>query len=521
MRRSAESTINRSENIQAAARLAVESGAEFARPSLSLLGGEYQQSLRLCSRHSRSKTVGLGDTIFLSKVRMNTNRLTTPTGALAILVVLPIVLAAGWQQLPHAADVPPASTPALPPNSRPTAPVPEDRLGFIYGRVTTNDGHAYVGSLRWGGGEEAFWSEYFNGVKNENVWASHVSPERLKQRRPVALLGFQLGTRERSFDLDRPFTARFGDIVRIDTKRSTFQVTLKSGSVHELDRFASDDLADGVRVWDASRGVVDIDEWAIRSVEFLPANRTGGALHRLHATVQTRQGDFTGFIQWNREKGVGGDMLTGYHADAEVSLPFDRIRSVERSGVEDALVIMTDDREIMLSGARETGERGIYVNDLRYGRVLVSWESFERIDFSSEGTGPAYEDFPRGLPLTGSVTLLSGRSLSGRLVFDLDESETTETLDAPFQAIDYSIPLGLIASIVPARRETKWPQLAQVTLHSGEVLNLEASGDLSDANAGSLIFIGRGTRAEYVGWSEIERIDLDRPALMYPPVSGR
>jgi len=36
-----------------------------------------------------------------------------------------------------------------------------------------------------------------------------------------------------------------------------------------------------------------------------------------------------------------------------------------------------------------------------------------------------------GRPLTGKVITRSGRRLAGRLVYDLDESETTETLDAP------------------------------------------------------------------------------------------
>ena len=88
------------------------------------------------------------------------------------------------------------------------------------------------------------------------------------------------------------------------------------------------------------------------------------------------------------------------------------------------------------------------MDDRRYGRVLVSWDAFERVDFSPGGSGPAYDDFPPGRPLTGGVTTRAGRRLAGRLVYDLDESETTETLDAPSQGVDYTIPFGLIASIV-------------------------------------------------------------------------
>src|SRR5688572_18258608 len=113
-----------------------------------------------------------------------------------------------------------------------------------------------------------------------------------------------------------------------------------------------------------------------------------------------------------------------------------------------------------------------------YGRVLVSWGAFERIDFSAGGSAPAYNDFAWGRPLTGSVTTHGGRRLTGRLVHDLDESETTETLDAPSQGVDYTIPFGLIASITPVGREERGARRAKVTLHDGEELQLDRAGDL-------------------------------------------
>ena len=46
--------------------------------------------------------------------------------------------------------------------------------GNLYGRVTDVYGATYVGRLRWGGNEEAFWGNYFNGFKEENRWADHL-----------------------------------------------------------------------------------------------------------------------------------------------------------------------------------------------------------------------------------------------------------------------------------------------------------------------------------------------------------
>jgi hypothetical protein len=141
--------------------------------------------------------------------------------------------------------------------------------------------------------------------------------------------------------------------------------------------------------------------------------------------------------------------------------------------------------------------------------VLVSWKAFERLDFSPGGSGPAYNDFFPGRALAGSVTTRDGRRLSGRLVYDLDESETTETLDAALQGVDYNIPFSRIRSIVP-RGDDSIAGRATVILHDGEQLHLELTGDLGERNAGMLIFVDGHERPEYVPWSDVQRIDFDR-----------
>jgi len=290
-----------------------------------------------------------------------------------------------------------------------------------------------------------------------------------------------------------------------------------------------------VRVWDGSRGVLDfvpqrfraIDfnfgPRRVRAIDFLPAAAAGAVPQRLHGTVRTRQGDFTGFVQWDRNKGVSTDELSGRTADGNLSLRFDTLRSIARHSSDSSLVTLLDGREIVLSGTREAGHDnlGIYVDDRRYGRVLISWDAFERLDFSPGGSGPAYGDFPPGHPLTGSVTTRSGGHLAGRLVYDLDESETTETLDAPSQGVNYTIPFGLIASIVLPGREERGTQHARVTLHTGEELQLERSGDLGEGNGGMLIFVDGSQRPEYVRWTDIEQVNFQRPPSMYPPQGER
>ena len=445
-------------------------------------------------------------------------------GALAIVLVVLLALVAGYRAFKPTLEQEeePAAVTSQATSLATTEVASETHQGFIFGRVTTDDGAIYEGRLRFGGNEEAFWGDYFNGLKDKNPWAAQ-APLDQTERRPLQIFGVKVFQWESQVDLSRPFMARFGDIARIEANGRDLRVTLKSGTMFHLDRYAADDFADGVRVWDGRRGVVDLDEGQIRSIDLLPTSRQGPAPDRLHGTVRTRGGDFTGFIQWNRQKGVRSDELNGHTANGELSLRFDTVRSIARNLSNSSQVTLLEGEEIALSGTPEVGpdNLGIYVDDRRYGRVLISWDAFERVDFSPGGNGPAYADFPTGRPFTGDVTTRDGRRLAGRLVYDLDESENTETLDAPSQGVTYNIPFGLIASIeFPAPKE-HGSGPAKVTLHGGEVLQFDLAGDLKEGNIGLLIFVDGRKQPEYVRWTEIKQIDFDRPSAMYPPLEQR
>ena len=447
-------------------------------------------------------------------------RSTMVGGAIAIVLVLLVLGSFRWLRN-HSFDRATAPSPAITASTGPVAS--EGDQGFLFGRLVTNDGDTYEGRIRWGGDAEAFWGDYFNGYKDKNPWAAYVPSEQMKKSRPIKIFGLEIAHRESQIALDRPFMVRFGDIARIEPDNRYVRVTLKSGTVFLLNRSDASDFDDGIRVWDGSRGIVDFDAGRIRSIEFLHSGWPGTVSDRLHGTVHTRQGDFTGFVQWDRQECVGSDELKGRTATGELRLRFDAIRSIARNSRDSVLVTLLDGREIVLSDTRKVGSdnRGIYVDDRRYSRVLVSWDAFERLDFSPGGNSPAYGDFPPGYPLMGTVTTFAGRRLSGRLVYDLDESETTDTLDAPSQGVNYTIPFGMIFSIVFAGPEERGAQRARVTLHSGEELQLECTGDLGDGNAGILIFADGRERPEYVRWTEVAQVEFDRSPSMYPPLSQR
>jgi hypothetical protein len=102
------------------------------------------------------------------------------------------------------------------------------------------------------------------------------------------------------------------------------------------------------------------------------------------------------------------------------------------------------------------------------------------------------------------VITRAGRRLAGRLVYDLDESEATGTLDAPSRGVNYTIFFSLIASIRLPDPEDRGVESATVLLQSGEELQIEAAGGLDERNAGMLIFVDGGERPEYLVWTDEE-----------------
>lgn len=256
---------------------------------------------------------------------------------------------------------------------------------------------------------------------------------------------------------------------------------------------------------DPSHGAVDVDEWNIESIEFLPTPSEAALPMPIHGTITTAAGSFTGLVQWDRTQSLSTDVLHGEEAGLERSLPFAAIRTLRPDGQELHVVLRSGD-EVVLTGARGFGEqsRGAYVDDPRFGRVLVGWSAIERVELSGAGSAPGYATYAPGDVLVGEVLTASGDQLRGRIVFDLDESETTWTLDAPRGGIDYMIPFALI-SVIDASDEDE----PTVTLWSGASVSLERAGDLGPANGGLLVFQTAGEGVDYISWSDVAVIRFE------------
>jgi hypothetical protein len=168
--------------------------------------------------------------------------------------------------------------------------------------------------------------------------------------------------------------------------------------------------------------------------------------------------------------------------------------------------VLNDGREMVLDGSNDVNHenRGVMVEDPRYGRVTIGWKSFEKATFSKPpGSGPGYDDFPARGALKGTVTTEDGETYTGRLVIDLDESEGWEILNGDIGDIDFDIPFYKIARLEPMGHDE-----CLVVLTGGEKITLEDGQDVSDSNAGVLI-IKSEKEVMYVEWADVEKIVFD------------
>jgi hypothetical protein len=382
-----------------------------------------------------------------------------------------------------------------------------DGAGFLYGKLKTESGNVYQGFLRWGN-EEASWVDLFNSSKEDNPWGDEVPREHRRRRHAIELFGIQIAFFREDRDFDRQFAARFGDIRKIERLRGDeAKIWMKSGAVYEVEG-GSNDLEDEVTVWDEALGEVEVEWRKIDTVEFQPA--PAGATppsRRLYGTVRTGAGTFTGPIQWDQDECLANDILDGETDDGDVEIEMGRIRSIERLSRRASRVTLLDGRTLEMSGTNDVDDdnRGIYVDDRRFGRVLVSWRAFDRVDFIPAPAGglPGYGDFAPGRPLHGTVTDEGGATLRGRLVFDVDEAESWELLDGDRDDVSYSIPFALIAAVVPDGSSS-----SRIVLRGGAELVLEDSTDVDEDNSGVLVFVAGDAAPRYVPWERVRRIDF-------------
>ncbi len=386
----------------------------------------------------------------------------------------------------------------------------DDAGGFIYGRVTTSVA-TYEGLLRWGN-EEAFWGDHFNGTHDTGHWsdAAYSTRETGRQgrrREPLKLFGITIGLRWDDSNVQHLTALRFGDIERLDIDNQDVTVRLKGGEDLVLDG-GSNDIGAKIRVLDPTLGAIEINWDRIERIVFLPlpaGSEIKAPTTRLFGTLISEAGTFTGFIQWDLDECLATDVLDGESADGDHEIPMGQLATIERRTRSSARVTFNDGRTLVLDGTKDVDHRnsGIFVETNDLGRVLVSWDAFERLDFSPPpNSGPTYDSYAPTRPLHARIATRDGQNLQGRMVYDLDESSTAEILNGEGEGVEYHIPFSLISRIEPLDDSSR------ITLVSGTSLHLDGVVDVDNGNSGILIFESDQGPAKHIPWRNVAQIDF-------------
>jgi hypothetical protein len=303
------------------------------------------------------------------------------------------------------------------------------------------------------------------------------------------------------------FIARFGDIDEIEVGRgSKIEVTMKDGTTYAMEG-GSNDIGATITVWDDALGEVKLDWDNIEHIDFqsTPAGVDPPA-YRLYGEVQTDEGSFEGYVQWDVQECLSIDKLDGDTDDGDMSIEMGKIKAIEKRNRRGSTVELKDGREFVLEGTNDVDSsmRGVWVDDPRYGRVKISWEAFERVEFRELDTsGPSYDDYGPAKALTGTVTDYDDTDHTGRLIFDLDEEFGWELLNGSADDVEYNIPFAMIRSIEPQRDDE-----SKLVLKNGEELMLGDGQDVSESNDGVVVMRDNG-RETYLSWDEIKKVEFD------------
>lgn len=385
---------------------------------------------------------------------------------------------------------------------------------FIYGKITTVDNESYTGQIRWGK-EEALWFDYFNSQKPKNDNLKLLKDKELealnakdnKDHPDNKKSWWNKSWSYSDNDNTHVFACQFGDIKSLKLSRGEKVVLeTKNGDVYMLEG-GSNDIGTHVQIYDSELGNLKMDWDRIEKVEFMaaPKSFSGNYGSPLYGTVKTINGKFTGYVQWDHDERLSEDELNGEHEDGKMDIKFGNIKSIKRTR-SGSTVVLKSGRSFELDGTNDVNDenRGIIVNMPGKGRVDISWEEFDAVEFDNPPSNSlSYSDFRGDKQLKGKVELIGGKTMRGRIVYDLDEEYSLEVLNGIKDDIEYFIPFSDIKTVTPKNREE-----SLIELRDGSKLLLAGKVDVNQDNDGLLVFESDNDYT-YVPWSEVGLITFE------------
>lgn len=375
--------------------------------------------------------------------------------------------------------------------------------GYLYGKVYTSS-TTYVGPIRWGG-EEVLWTDLFNAAKTDNNYMKLVPESDQKDWWEEYDWSFS-GIWQSKGSIHQ-FTCQFGNIKEVLRLRDD-EVTLrlKNGALIRLDGSGYNDIGGKIQVLDDDLGTVSLTWSKIDRIEFLPtpANLSKTFGQPLYGTVEGgRKEKFTGYIVWDNDERLSSDKLDGDTDDGDVSVRFSEISSIEKDG-SGSSVMLKSGRTLFLSNSNDVNNenRGVWVVDPNVGVIKYSWKAFRSIRFEKPDQNiQRFNDFAAPKGVFGTVSLLDGGEVSGRIIYDVDEALDFEMIEGKENDIEYQLPIRNIKRITPKNFD-----YSQIELRSGKTFLLGGMRDVSEDNSGLLVFAPGKKEPVHISWRKINEI---------------
>ncbi len=371
--------------------------------------------------------------------------------------------------------------------------------GRIYGTLRTIDGETFEGWIRWDK-NEAYWDDILDATKQKK---SKKYEKRSRNKRASSFFVWGSGVVRQS-------ELKFGHISTIiPISGSEAIVILKSGEEYEM---SGSDVGSSVRdiiVDDMNEGEIYFDWDDVDEINFSKEPRAPESnAERLYGRLTTRRGDeFIGWIEWDVDEVMSTDILDGDEGRRKNrKIAFGKIASIERRSGSSCVVTLTSGSEMKLSGTNDvnSSNNGIRVKDPTIGRVQISWDDFDKVEFMPvpKDKLPRYESFDGGRRIEGTVYTEDGEKFTGKIIWDNDEEYTWEHLNGDYHDLKVVIEFADIRLIDKESRSG-----AVVTTRSGRNIPLKGSNDINSDNYGIIVQLDDGGDVE-IDWYDFDRLEL-------------
>jgi hypothetical protein len=380
--------------------------------------------------------------------------------------------------------------------------------GAIHGTIETRDGLTLTGPIRWDANEN-FWDDRLNARKGERL-GGRTEEDGFK----LSLFGWEIVNSDRPRG-NRDVSLPFGHLASIEPlSGNEALLVLKNGEEMEV-KANSTDIGNAMRdliIEDAEQGKRELSWWQLKKVTFSKGSDRERDAERLYGTVVSGSGNLTGFIVWDRDESMLGDVLDGEDEDnRDHAIPFRDIAEIERLE-NGSLVKLKSAEPLKLHGTNDVaaGHRGIIITLRGVGSAKVDWRNVSKVTFEEPPASDPYDSYDGGSRLRGKVTCHGGASYAGLVIWDLDEAYSWETLDGSIDGIDYAVEFANIKSITPRGYES-----SEVLLRNGTALLLSGTNDVNGSNEGVQV-IPDGSNLDpeasmdiILEWDELEKIEFE------------